>query len=60
MLSLHAGYRLNERLRLTAKVDNLLDKNYAGAPEPPATPALATPGGVRINEPGRTLRCART
>ncbi len=55
VLSLHAGYRLNERLRLTAGVDNLLDKNYAEHLNLAGNAGFGYPGGVRINEPGRTL-----
>ena len=55
MLSLHAGYRINAQLKLAAGVDNLLDKNYAEHLNLAGNAGFGYPGGVRINEPGRTL-----
>ncbi|MGX5663352.1 TonB-dependent copper receptor [Diaphorobacter nitroreducens] len=55
VLSLHAGYRINAQLKLAAGVDNLLDKNYAEHLNLAGNAGFGYPGGVRINEPGRTL-----
>ncbi|MGE4331166.1 TonB-dependent copper receptor [Diaphorobacter sp.] len=55
VLSLHAGYRINNHLKLAAGVDNLLDKNYAEHLNLAGNAGFGYPGGVRINEPGRTL-----
>ena len=56
VLSASAAYRLNEHFKLSAGVDNLLDKNYSEHLN-----QLGVAGGVgqaaseRFNEPGRTL-----
>lgn len=55
VLSLHAGYRVNERLKVAAGVDNLLNKTYAEHLNLAGNAGFGYPGGVRINEPGRTL-----
>ncbi|WP_303905445.1 TonB-dependent copper receptor [Thiohalomonas denitrificans] len=55
VLSMHAGYRPSENVKLTAGIDNVLDKTYV---------EHLSKGGVdiegfeqveRVNEPGRTL-----
>lgn len=55
VLSLHAGYRINQQLKLAVGVDNLLDKTYAEHLNLAGNAGFGYPGGVRINEPGRTL-----
>jgi len=55
VLSLHAGYKLSEQLRLTAGIDNVFGKTYAEHLNLAGNAGFGFPGGVRINEPGRTL-----
>ena len=55
ILSLNAGWRPDERLLVTAGIDNLLDKTYA---EHISRSGAMIPGfdqTTRVNEPGRTL-----
>ena len=55
VLSLHAGYKISEQLRLTAGIDNVFGKTYAEHLNLAGNAGFGFPGGVRINEPGRTL-----
>lgn len=55
VFSLNAGYRINERVKIAAGIDNLFDRKYA---EHLSKSGADIPGyetGTRINEPGRTL-----
>jgi len=55
VLSFNAGWRPDERLLVTAGIDNLLDKTYA---EHISRAGASIPGFdqiLRVNEPGRTL-----
>lgn len=55
-LALNAGYRFNDRMRLTAGVDNLFDRAYAEHLNLAGNADFGYPAdAVRINEPGRTL-----
>lgn len=55
VVSLHADYRVNQRLKLALGVDNLFDKAYAEHLNLAGNTGFGYPGGVRINEPGRTF-----
>ncbi len=55
VFSLHADYRVNQRLKLSLGIDNLFDKTYAEHLNLAGNAGFGYPGGVRINEPGRTL-----
>ena len=55
VFSLHADYRVNDRLKLAAGVDNVLDKAHAEHLNRAGNADFGYPGGTRINEPGRTL-----
>jgi iron complex outermembrane receptor protein len=55
VFSLNAGYRVNQRLKLAAGVDNLFDKTYAEHLNLAGNAGFGYPGSVRIHEPGRTL-----
>lgn len=55
VLSLHAGYRPNEALTITAGIDNLFDKTYAEHLSRSGSDSLIVgyERTVRVNEPGR-------
>ena len=54
--SLNAAYRINERLRASAGVDNLFDRAYAEHLNLAGSADFGFPADpVRINEPGRSL-----
>ncbi|MBZ5755540.1 TonB-dependent copper receptor [Pseudomonas sp. S5(2021)] len=58
VLSLNGAYRLNETVKLSAGVDNLLDKTYSEHLNLAGSAGFADYGldaTSRINEPGRTL-----
>ncbi|WP_027016211.1 TonB-dependent copper receptor [Comamonas composti] len=55
LLSVHASYRVNQRFKLAAGVDNLFDKTYAEHLNLAGNAGFGFPAGQRINEPGRTL-----
>jgi len=55
VFSLHADYRVNQRLKLAFGIDNVFDKTYAEHLNLAGNAGFGYPGGVRINEPGRTL-----
>lgn len=55
VFSLHADYRLNRRLKLALGIDNVFDKAYAEHLNLAGNAGFGYPGGVRINEPGRTF-----
>ena len=55
VLSLHAGYALDQRLKLAVGVDNLLDKAYAEHLNLAGNAGFGYPGTVALQEPGRTL-----
>lgn len=55
VLSLHAGYAVNQQLKLTVGVDNLFDKAYAEHLNLAGNAGFGYPGTVAINEPGRNL-----
>jgi iron complex outermembrane receptor protein len=55
LLSVNAGYSVHRRLKLTAGIDNLFNKNYAEHLNLAGNAGFGLPGGQRINEPGRTL-----
>ena len=55
VFSLNATYRLNDRLRLAAGIDNLFDRDYAEHLNLAGNSAFGYPADpVRIHEPGRT------
>ena len=55
VLSLNAAYRLNKQIKLSAGVDNLLDKHYAEHLNRAGSAGFGFPADTRIDEPGRTL-----
>ena len=56
VLSANAAYRLNQHFRLSAGVDNLLDKSYSEhLNQLGVAGGLGQPATERFNEPGRTL-----
>lgn len=56
VLSLNAGYRINDHLQLTAGIDNLFDRAYAEHLNLAGSADFGYPAEpVRINEPGRNL-----
>jgi iron complex outermembrane recepter protein len=56
MLSVNAGYRLNERLQLTAGVDNALDRTYSEHLNLAGNADFGYPADpLRIHEPGRSV-----
>ncbi len=55
IFSLHADYRVNQRLKLALGIDNVFDKAYAEHLNLAGNAGFGYPGGVRMNEPGRTL-----
>ena len=55
VFSLNGGYRFNERMQLTAGIDNLFDRTYSEHLNLAGNSAFGYPADpVRINEPGRT------
>ena len=55
-LALNGGYRFNERMRLTAGIDNLFDRAYSEHLNLAGSADFGYPAEpVRINEPGRNL-----
>lgn len=54
VLSLHGGYAVNARWKLTAGIDNLFDKAYAEHLNLAGNAGFGFAGGTRINEPGRS------
>ncbi len=54
VLSLHGGYAVNARWKLTAGIDNLFDKAYAEHLNLAGNAGFGFSGGTRINEPGRS------
>ena len=55
VMSVNAGYRVNQTLKVTAGIDNLFNRTYAEHLNLAGNADFGFPGGVRINEPGRTL-----
>ncbi|CAB5653028.1 TonB-dependent copper receptor [Comamonas aquatica] len=55
VFSVHAGYKVDRRLKLTAGIDNLFDRAYAEHLNLAGNAGFGLPAGVRIHEPGRTL-----
>ncbi|MDG9758952.1 TonB-dependent copper receptor [Pseudomonas sediminis] len=55
VLSLNGAYRLSEQVKLSAGVDNLLDKRYAEHLNLAGDAGFGFPADTRIDEPGRTL-----
>ena len=55
VLSLNGAYRLSEQVKLSAGVDNLLDKRYAEHLNLAGDAGFGFPADARIDEPGRTL-----
>ena len=55
VLSVNAGYKVNQQIKLTAGIDNLLKKTYAEHLNLAGNAGFCYPGGVRVNEPGRTF-----
>lgn len=55
VLSLNAAYRLNEHFKLSAGVDNLLDKAYSEHLNQAGNAGVGLSASERINEPGRSL-----
>lgn len=55
VLSMHAGYRLNEKFKLLLGIDNVLNKTYAEHLNLAGNAGFGFAGGRRINEPGRTV-----
>jgi iron complex outermembrane receptor protein len=55
-LALNAGYRVNDALRVTAGVDNLLDRDYSELLNLAGSADFGYPANpVRIHEPGRSV-----
>jgi len=55
VFSVNSGYRFNDRLQLTAGIDNLFDRAYSEHLNLGGNSAFGYPADpVRINEPGRT------
>ena len=54
MLSFNGAYRLSKNLKLSAGVDNLLDKNYSEHLNLAGNAGFGFPADTRIDEPGRT------
>ncbi|MFC3606487.1 TonB-dependent copper receptor [Stutzerimonas tarimensis] len=54
VLSVNGAWRVNRRLKLSAGVDNLLDKTYSEHLNLAGNAGFGFPGDERINEPGRT------
>lgn len=55
VLSLNGAYRLSRQVKLSAGVDNLLDRNYAEHLNLAGDAGFGFPAESRIDEPGRTL-----
>lgn len=55
VFSIHAGYAPDKRMRLSAGIDNLFDKNYAEHISRSGAAIAGYETTDRINEPGRTL-----
>lgn len=55
VLSLNGAYRLSAQVKLSAGVDNLLDKRYAEHLNLAGDAGFGFPAESRIDEPGRTL-----
>jgi iron complex outermembrane recepter protein len=55
VLSLNGAYRLTKQVKLSAGVDNLLDKQYAEHLNLGGDAGFGFPADTRIDEPGRTL-----
>ncbi|WP_394237983.1 TonB-dependent copper receptor [Pseudomonas anguilliseptica] len=55
VLSLNGAYRVTKQVKLSAGVDNLLDKNYAEHLNLGGDSGFGFPADTRIDEPGRTL-----
>lgn len=55
VLSLNGAYRVSEQVKLSAGVDNLLDKQYAEHLNLGGDAGFGFPAESRIDEPGRTL-----
>ena len=54
VLSLNAGYRVNQQFKLLLGVDNLFNKTYAEHLNLAGNARFGTPANTRINEPGRS------
>jgi iron complex outermembrane receptor protein len=55
VLSLNGAYRISRQVKLSAGVDNLLDKRYAEHLNLAGDAGFGFPADTRIDEPGRTL-----
>ena len=55
VFSLHADYRVNKSVKLSAGIDNVFDKAYSEHLNLAGNADFGYPGSTRINEPGRTL-----
>ena len=55
VFSLNGAYRVTKQVKLSAGVDNLLDKNYAEHLNRAGNAGFGFPAYSRIDEPGRTL-----
>jgi len=55
VLSLNGAYRVSQQVKLSAGVDNLLDKRYAEHLNLAGDAGFGFPAESRIDEPGRTL-----
>jgi iron complex outermembrane receptor protein len=55
VLSLNGAYRVSRQVKLSAGVDNLLDKRYAEHLNLAGNAGFGFPVDTRIDEPGRTL-----
>lgn len=55
VFSLNGGYRVSRQVKLSAGVDNLLDKNYAEHLNLAGDAGFGFPADTRIDEPGRTF-----
>ncbi len=54
VLSFNSAYRLNRNFKVSAGVDNLLDKTYSEHLNLAGNSGFGFPADTRINEPGRT------
>lgn len=55
VFSFNGSYKISKQLKVSAGVDNLLDKNYAEHLNLAGDAGFGLPGDKALNEPGRTL-----
>ncbi|MNJ71319.1 Ferric enterobactin receptor precursor [compost metagenome] len=55
VLSLNGAYRVNDNLKLSSGIDNLLDKAYSEHLNQAGNAGIGLSAAERISEPGRAL-----